>query len=175
MQNQKLNSPTLKRKWATFTYAGKKTTYITNIFTHSDIRIAYRTNNTIHNFLTHKAQYFDKFSSSGVYKLTCPDCKKAYIGQTGRNFTKRYNEHKHAFQNNTHSSKFTHHLNKHIHFFGAINDIMQILHNQKKGPNLNTIECCYIHTEATFNNHLNENQTIYLNRIFDTILKFYHP
>jgi len=65
-QNRKQNSPTLKHKWATFIYIGKETTYITNIFKHSDIRIAYRTNNTIQNFLTHKAHYFDKFSSQGT-------------------------------------------------------------------------------------------------------------
>jgi hypothetical protein len=44
-------SPTHKHRWATFTYIGKETTYITNIFKHSDIRIAYRTNNTIQNHL----------------------------------------------------------------------------------------------------------------------------
>jgi hypothetical protein len=64
-------------------YVGKETTYITNIFRHSDLRIAYRTNNTIHNHLIHKNQSRDKFCSSGVYKVTCPYCKKAYVGQTG--------------------------------------------------------------------------------------------
>jgi hypothetical protein len=58
------------------TYIGKDTTYITNIFNHSDTRIAYCTNNTIQNFLTHKAHYFDKFSSSGVYKITCLIARK---------------------------------------------------------------------------------------------------
>jgi len=92
-----------------------------------------------------------------------------------KNFTKRYNEHKRAFRNNSHSSKFAQHLNEHTNSFGAINDIMQILHYQKKGPNLNTRERFYIHTKATSNNHLNDNQTIYPNRIFDTIPKIYHP
>ena len=56
----------------------------TNIFRHSDLRIAYRTNNTICNHPIRKNQVHDKFSSSRVYKLKCPDCKKAYVGQTGR-------------------------------------------------------------------------------------------
>jgi len=51
---------------------------------------------------------------------------------------------------------------------------MQIQHHQKKGPHLNTIERFYIHTEATSNNHLSDNQTIYPNRMFDTTLKIYH-
>jgi hypothetical protein len=87
-----------------------------------------------------------KFSSSGVYKLTCLDCKKAYIGQIDEYFTKRYNEHKRSFSNNSHSSNFAQHLNEHIKSSGAINNNMQILHHQKKDPHLNTIERFYIHT-----------------------------
>jgi S-ribosylhomocysteine lyase LuxS involved in autoinducer biosynthesis len=81
-QQQQQPSPTPKNKWATFTYIVKQTTYITNIFRQTDLRIAYCTNNILHNHLIHRIQHPDKFSS-GVYKLTCPDCKKAYVGQTG--------------------------------------------------------------------------------------------
>jgi len=95
--------------------------------------------------------------------------------QTGRNFTKRYNEHKRAFRNNSHSSKFAHHLNELIHSFGAIKGIMQILHHQNKAPHFNTIEHFYVHTQAISNNHFSDNQTIYPNRIFDTIRKIYQP
>jgi len=52
---------------------------------------------------------------------------------------------------------------------------MQLLHYQKKGPHLNTVEHFCIQTEAASNNHLNDNQTIYPNRIFDNVLKIYHP
>jgi hypothetical protein len=50
---------------------------------------------------------------------------------------------------------------------------MHIIH-QKKGLQLNTLEWFYIHTEAASNNHLNDNQTILPNNIFDTILKIQH-
>jgi hypothetical protein len=66
---------------------GKETAYITNVFRRADLKIAFRTNNTIRNLLMHKNLNPDKFSLSGVYKLTCPDCKKAYVGQTERCFT----------------------------------------------------------------------------------------
>lgn len=112
-----------------------------------------------------------KASNSGVYKLTYPDCKKTYIGQTARNFTKRYNKHKRAFRNNSHSWKFAQNLNEHIYSFGVIKHIKQIIYHQKKGPHLNIIERFYIHREATSSYSLNDNQTIYHNRIFDTILK----
>jgi len=52
----------------------------------------------------------------------------------------QYNEHKYGFRNISHSSKFAHHLIEHVHSFGSINDIMQVLHYHKKGTHLNTIE-----------------------------------
>jgi predicted RNA-binding Zn-ribbon protein involved in translation (DUF1610 family) len=76
-------------------HTGKETTYITNIFKHSNIKIAYHTNNFVQQNLTPKT-HNDKFSATGVYKSACPDCGKAYIGQTTRNFSKRYHEHRRA-------------------------------------------------------------------------------
>jgi len=174
IQNQIHIPPKLTHKWATFTYIGRGTTYITYILKHSDIKIAYCTNNTTHNHLTYDNHNHDKFSSTGVYKMTCLDCNKAYVGQTGRNFIERYNEHKRAFRNNSHTSRFAQHLNEHAHCFGSIDNIMQILHHQKKGPHLNTTEQFYTHKEAASGNHLNNNQKILANRIFDTILKIQH-
>ena len=97
--------PEKEHKWFTFTYTGKETRHITNLFKHANLRIAFRTN-TLHNHLTRNAHTRDKFTCSGVYRLTCPDCVKAYIGQTGRDFASRYNERKRSFQHNTHMSKF---------------------------------------------------------------------
>jgi len=49
-------------------------------------------------------------------------------------------------------------------------DTMQVLHFQKKGPHLNTMGRYYVHKEAT-NDRLNDKHTIYPKIIFDTILK----
>jgi hypothetical protein len=81
-----------------------------------------------------------KYTQSGVYKLTCPDCNKAYVGQTGRNFLARFNEHKAAFRTNSQNSNFAKHLVEHTHSFGPIQDTMQILQRQNKQTYLNTIE-----------------------------------
>jgi hypothetical protein len=48
---------------------------------------------------------------------------------------------------------------------------MQILRHHRKGPHLNTLERFYIHAEYTANNHLNNNHTIFPNKIFETLLK----
>jgi hypothetical protein len=121
--------------------------YITNLFKHTNVRIAFHTRNSILSHLTnhtHKNQYL----SSGIYKLTCPDCNKAYIGQTGRNFSIRFNEHNQAFCKNSTSSNVAQHLNEHAHSFGTIDTTTHILQHQKKGPHLNTLEKFYIHEEA---------------------------
>ena len=57
-----------------------------------------------------------------------------------------------------------------MHTFGPIDDIMQILYYQKKGPHLNTIEPFYIHKEAAIDNQLNHAQKIFRNKIFDALL-----
>jgi hypothetical protein len=42
------------QKWDSFTYIGRETTYITNIFKRTDLKITFRTTQTIANLLTHK-------------------------------------------------------------------------------------------------------------------------
>jgi len=93
------------------------------------------------------------------------------MGQTGRNFLARYNEHKLAFRNNSHASKFAQHLLEQAHSFITIDNTMQILHYQKKSAHLNTVQRYYIHVEFAANNHLNDGQNIFPNPIFEAILK----
>ena len=148
-QKQRHTTPT--HKWATFTYIGKETMYITNLFRHTNINVAFRTNNTIYNRLSPTHHTTDKYTQSGDYKLTCPDCNKAYVGQTGRSLLARYKDHKRVFRHNSHTSKFAQHLNEHAHSFGTIHNTMQILQYHKKSTHLNTIEHYYIHAEFTAN------------------------
>jgi hypothetical protein len=52
---------------------------------------------------------------------------------------------------------------------------MQILQLQNKGAHLNTIERFYIYAEYTKDSHINDDSTIYTNKIFDTLLKPHQP
>jgi len=74
-----------------------------------------------------------------------------------------YNEHKQAFRNNCHTSKFAQHLLEQAYSFSTISNTMQIFHYQEKSAHLNTVERYYIHAEFAADNHLNP--------IFDAILK----
>jgi len=154
-----------------FTYVGRETSYITNIFRRTKLKISFQTTNTLGNLLTHKHHPQDKFSLSGVYKLICPDCNKTYVGQTGRKFSTRYKEHKIAFRNNSNTSSFAKHLIQEAHSFGPMSNVMQIVHCHRKGAHLNTIERFHTHTEFATNNHLNDPQIIFPNAIFSTLTK----
>jgi hypothetical protein len=88
----------------------------TNTFRQTDLKITFCTLNTIHNTLTHKYQTADKYIRSGVYKLTCPNCKKAYVEQAGRSFAIQFNKHINAYKNNSHTSKYAKHLTELAHF-----------------------------------------------------------
>jgi hypothetical protein len=50
------------QKWACFTYVGKETTFITNLFRKTDLKIALRANNTIQSLLMHRQQTPDKYT-----------------------------------------------------------------------------------------------------------------
>ena len=114
---QQHSTQTSKHKWAIFTYTSKETLYITNTFRHTDLKIAFQTNNTLEILLKYRKPPLDKFALSGVYKLTSRDCNKAHMGQTGRHFSIRYKEHKSAFHNNSHTSNFAQHLQEEAHSF----------------------------------------------------------
>jgi hypothetical protein len=158
-------------KWCTFTYTGRETRTITKLFKHTNLKIALRTNNTIYKHLcnSNPTTPTDIFNRSGVYKLSCQNCNKAYIGQTGRNFRTRYKEHLRAFRHNTHQSKFAKHLHEHGHSFGKIETIMEVVKTQVKGNHLNTIERYHIYRETLNNNQLNEDHTDTSNTIFKTL------
>jgi hypothetical protein len=81
-------------KWAKFTYIGKETKFITKLFKDSSINITFTTSHAIKRLLSTKPQpTHEQFDNIGVYQLTCPDCRKKYIGQTGRSFRARFSEH----------------------------------------------------------------------------------
>jgi hypothetical protein len=51
------------------------------------VQISYTTNNSIKKHLPKKpyiSQNPNQYERSGGYQLKCPDCKKKYIGQTGK-------------------------------------------------------------------------------------------
>jgi len=128
-------------------------------------------NLNLQNLLLPEPQTLDKYSRSGAYKLTCPDCNKAYVGQTGKSFTQRFKKHKNVFISTRNTSNYAKHALEHTHPFGPIHETMQILQYQGKGTHLNTIERNFIYKDFSNNNHLNDEFNLTPNKIFDALLK----
>jgi chromosome condensin MukBEF complex kleisin-like MukF subunit len=84
-------------------YYGKETKEIAKIFKETNIKIAFRTKNTIQNLVKPRLQQ-DECENSGVYQMRCMDCPLKYIGQTGRTFKTKYKEHIQAIRNNNGNS-----------------------------------------------------------------------
>ena len=67
-----------KKKRITFTFYSPAIRRITNLFKDTNIKIAFRTTNSIQQQLSTR-----KSNQSGIYKIQCNTCNKTYIGQTG--------------------------------------------------------------------------------------------
>jgi hypothetical protein len=74
-------------KWVTFTYHGPSVRKVTNLFKHTNLKIAFHPTNTIYQQLSQKSS---NTNPSGIYQLKCYTCKHAYIGQSGRPITTQY-------------------------------------------------------------------------------------
>jgi hypothetical protein len=140
-QEQKIE----KQKWATFTYSGPETRNITNLFRHTNLKISYKTTNTIKHHIKIRTETQDIYSQSGVYQLQCGECPLKYIGQTGRIFKLRYKEHINAIRTNKQNSKYEQHILETRHNYDTMDQIMKILHVEKKGPKLNSLERFHIY------------------------------
>ena len=131
----KANTNNRKDSYAEFTYFGKETRAVTKLFKETQLRVAYKVNNTINKQLVSKLNNQNsqqQYERSGVYSLTCPDCLMKYIGQTGRTVEKRFQEYFHDFKYNIRKSNFATHLLDNNHSIGPINEMMQILYTTRK-------------------------------------------
>jgi hypothetical protein len=77
---------TPNNKMGHFHISGKGTRIITKLFKDTQIKIAFRTQNTIQNVVKHHPRT-DKCSISGIYQMKCLDCPLKYTGRTDKHST----------------------------------------------------------------------------------------
>jgi hypothetical protein len=83
----------------------------------------------------------------------------------GRNLTIRFQEDINVFKNNSHSSKYAKHLIEQNHTLDSIQNMMQVLQYQNKETHLNTYKRFHIYAEYISENHLNDEHTIFPNKL----------
>jgi hypothetical protein len=81
-----------------------------------------------------------------------------YIGQTGRPFRVRFQEHFRDFKYGNIKSTFAMHLLEKKHSIGHIEDIMKVLYINNKGRLMDTIEKFYIYKETKNSNQIKDTQ-----------------
>jgi hypothetical protein len=168
-KKQEKERDTQKGKWATFTYIRKETRFITKRFKNTDVKVTFTTDNTIERRLaTKQGTDQNKYNKSGIYQLTCPDCKMRYTGRTGRPFFKtRFQEHLRDFKYGNNRSKFAQYLLENKHAIGPMEDIMDIIPVTNKGKMMDTFERYYIYKETKSNN---DKLTVKPNAIFEAVI-----
>jgi hypothetical protein len=126
-------------------YIGKESKFITKLFKDFNIGIAFHTRNTIESLLSKHNQRYSKYNQCGVYELKCKNCSNIYTGQTGRSFKTRFKEHIQDIWNNRNKTGYSHHIINTGHAYDNIENTLNILNTQKKGPFLNTLEKFHIY------------------------------
>jgi hypothetical protein len=167
-QKDNANIQQLKEKWATFTYHGKQTRKLTQLFRDTYIKIAFKTKNTIQNILKPYTQT-DKYEKNGVYQMKCMSCPMKYIGQTGRPFNTRHKEHIRDIKNNNTKSGYSNHILNTGHSCGSITNTMEIMKIERKGKHLNTLEKYHIYKISKEGIHMNGIHDETYNQIFEVI------
>lgn len=130
---------TQKDKWVTFTYFGPCVRTITKLFHNTNLKVSFKTINTIKHHIKIKDRT-DVYNLSGVYQMECKDCPLNYIGQMGHIFRTRYNEHIKEIWKNGQCSKFAQHILDMVHNYDNMEKTMKILHMERKEQMLNTLE-----------------------------------
>jgi hypothetical protein len=162
---------TRKTKWITFTYLGPCTRTITKLFRNTELKITFRTKNTIKHNLKIKDKTTDKYKLNVAFLMTCKDCPLKYFGQTSHTFGTRYNEHTREIKSKGKTPKYAQHIHNTAHNYENIEKIMIILHIEKKGKMLDTLQNSYIYKIAKQGIQINETSTNEANLIHDFINK----
>jgi hypothetical protein len=128
------------KKITVFTYRDPTVRMITKLFRNTELKIEYKTMNTLRNHPETNKKKTNKYELCGVYWLKCGDCPHIYIGQTGWPFKTQYNEHIRGIKNNGENSKFALHIQNTGHRCTSIEETLDTLHVQRKGRMMNTLE-----------------------------------
>lgn len=170
------NDQNKNNKYISMNYNEKTSNIVKKVFRQYGYTVAHKTNNTVFKNLQNQNKHINE--DSGVYKLTCNDCPKFYIGQTGRNFQQRFNEHikevNHDNPKINTKSNFAQHLNNEKHTYTNINENLKILHKMKKGKMMDRREEYAIYKERKNELILNEKINTKTNTIYEYIHKFKH-
>ena len=104
---------------------------------------------------------------SGIYKLKCNTCNKAYVGQSGRSIDIRHKEHIRYIRTNNPQSAYAMYILQNRQEYGTAEDTLQLLKSCRKSTPMNCWETLYM---QIFNQHkilITEQQTGDINPLYE--------
>jgi len=122
-----------KSKIVAIPYNNEISTKITRLFQkETNSKLAYKNNNTLSwTYSNLKTKISNEFMSGVVYKITCNNCNKVYIGQTQNYLRDRINAHKRSVKNKTYETALSQHATDLNHKFNFDIKDIQIIDKEK--------------------------------------------
>jgi hypothetical protein len=125
-----------RKIWTTFTYHSPKIRKITSLFKNTHIGIAFKATTITQQLRqTTPPNHTPDYEKSGIYKIICNTCHKAYVGQTSCDLKSRFREHTRYIKNNDPRSAYALHILNCRHEYGNIENTMTVL-KSINAPNL---------------------------------------
>jgi hypothetical protein len=87
-----------------------------------NIKIAFETTNTI-GYILSEEYTANKYEHTGIYKLTCLECQKSYLGEIWRSLRTRYKEHIQSIKFNKKELGYTTYILRNLHCYGKMKEI----------------------------------------------------
>jgi hypothetical protein len=116
-------------KWTTFTYSTPQIRKITNLFKHTNVKIAFKATNTIAQLTKppNTTSHLSPYDKSGIYSLKYKTCQLTYAGQTSRSLRLRFQEHTRYIKQNSPQSGYTVHILQNKHEYEPVFQTMTLL------------------------------------------------
>lgn len=80
-------------KYTKVMYVPEITSKLEKVYKKHGMKIVYKNQPNLGNLLGNTKDKIDNLNKSGIYKISCNDCDKIYIGQTKRSINTRFKEH----------------------------------------------------------------------------------
>jgi len=153
-----------KRKLTTFTYHSPSIYKVTNLFKRTNLKIAYRSTNTIYQQLYNKT---NNPNPSGIYQLKCNTRNRASVGQSGRPITTILREYLRDIRKSNPTSAYAMLILYNKHELGPAEETLKLLKPCTKNIRMNCWESLFIHIHHKHNVLIGQQQAIDANPLFE--------
>jgi hypothetical protein len=126
--------------------------------------MALRTTNTTDQQLTKKPA---QNNPSGIYKLKCNTCNRAYIGQSERSIAVRHKEHVRYIRTNNPTSAYALHISNNKYDYGTAEETLQLLKSCHKSTRMNCWEKFYMQLFHQHGTLVNEQRVYDVNPLYE--------